>query len=119
MWQEMEAEIVGGAGADTKERSKDQSPIAAFLHSEFVKLKEATIKDEQEKLAAQAAMYEKKLEEQKEEYERMLEREEHEMEEETVRLRQELERSLAEAADGATRAREVHRRGGFGPLHQS
>ena len=111
MRQEMEAEVVGATGASAQGAPQSQSHIAAFLRGEFVKLKEAAIKDEQEKLEAQAAMYEKKLEEQKEEYERMLEREEHEMEEETVRLREELERSLAEAAEGATRAREVRRRG--------
>ena len=107
----MEAEVVGATGAGAKGGTKDQSPIAVFLRGEFAKLKEAAIKDEQEKLAAQAAMYEKKLEQQKGEYEKMLEREEHEMEEETIRLREELERSLADAAESATRAREVRRRG--------
>ena len=101
--------MVGATGAGAKGGTKDQSPIAVFLRAEFAKLKEAAIKDEQEKLAAQAAMYEKKLEQQKGEYEKMLEREEHEMEEETVRLREELERSLADAAESATRAREVRR----------
>ena len=43
--------MVGATGAGAKGGTKDQSPIAAFLRGEFAKLKEAAIKDEQEKLA--------------------------------------------------------------------
>ena len=64
--------MVGATGAGAKGGTKDQSHIAAFLRGEFAKLKEAAIKDEQEKLAAQADMYEKKLEQQKGEYEKRL-----------------------------------------------
>ena len=64
--------MVGATGAGAKGGTKDQSPIAVFLRGEFAKLKEAAIKDEQEKLAAQADMYEKKLEQQKGEYEKRL-----------------------------------------------
>ena len=49
--------MVGATGAGAKGGTKDQSPIAVFLRGEFAKLKEAAIKDEQEKLAAQAATW--------------------------------------------------------------
>jgi hypothetical protein len=105
-----------------KGNAKPAVPITEFLRNHFDTLR----RHEEEELAKQKALYEarmlqmttdiqknfeEQLQQQKEGYEKMMEREEHEMEEETVRLREELERSLADAAESATRAREVRRRG--------
>ena len=90
----------GGRATETEEQSAEQSPIAEFLRNEFARLSASAAKELAQKLAEQKTEYEEQLKEQERELRE-------EMESETIRLREDLEQHLAEAADGATRAREV------------